>query len=281
MTGATSPTPQHPCDPMLREGRIPHIWCPGCGIGSALQAFLEAVVACSIPNERLAIVSGIGCSGRVAGYLNFDSFHTTHGRPIPFAIGLKIARPELTVVVFSGDGDLAAIGGNHLIHAARRNADLVVVCINNMNYGMTGGQVGPTTPIGARTVTSPHGCNEHPFNLVDLVATCGAVYVARWISMDVRRLRRSCEQALAKTGFSFIEVITPCPVGYGRKNHLDGAEMARWLIERAQVRNGADTRDVAIAADGPIICGKFVDIERPSHLQMLAELNRKVQERSA
>ena len=265
----------HPLDAALREGRIPHIWCPGCGIGSVLQAFLEAVDGAKVERDRLAVVSGIGCTGRVAGYLNTDSFHTTHGRPIPFATGLKLARPEMLVSVVSGDGDLAAIGGNHLIHAARRNIDLNVVCINNLNYGMTGGQVGPTTPTGWMTTTSPYGCHEHPFNLVDLVATCGAVYVARWISMDVRRVRWSIQEAFAKTGFTFIEVLAPCPVGIGRRNDLDEAAMGRMLVERSEIRNGADTRDTAIVDEGPIVCGKFVDIERPSYLQMLAGVQER------
>jgi len=279
-TAAQSATAEagHPFDRELREGRIPHIWCPGCGIGSVLQAFLEAVDGAKIDRDRLAVVSGIGCTGRVAGYLNADSFHTTHGRPIPFATGLKLARPELHVSVVSGDGDLAAIGGNHLIHGARRNIDLNVICINNLNYGMTGGQVGPTTPIGAKTATSPYGCHEHPFNLVDLVATCGAVYVARWISMDVRRVRRSIEEAFAKTGFTFIEVLAPCPVSFGRRNQLDEAAMGRMLVERCEIRNGADPRETAIADEGPIVCGKFVDIERPSYLQMLESTREELRE---
>ncbi|MDJ0806908.1 MAG: thiamine pyrophosphate-dependent enzyme [Gammaproteobacteria bacterium] len=270
----------HPLDPELREGRIPHIWCPGCGIGSVMQAFLEAVDTFQLERNRLAVVSGIGCTGRVAGYLKADSFHTTHGRPIPFATGLKLARPELHVNVLSGDGDLAAIGGNHLIHAARRNIDLNVVCINNFNYGMTGGQVGPTTPLGAKTTTSPFGCHEHPFNLVDLVASCGAVYVARWLSMDVRRLRRSIEESFSKTGFTFIEVLAPCPVNFGRRNQLDEAAQGRMLVERSEIRNGADTREVAIPDEGPIVCGKFVDHERPSYLQLLEGLRARLQEHS-
>ena len=271
----------HPLDPQLRAGRIPHIWCPGCGIGSVMQAFLEAVEAAGLERDRLAVVSGIGCSGRASGYLNADSFHTTHGRPIPFATGLKLAKPELYVNVISGDGDLAAIGGNHLIHAARRNIDLNVICINNFNYGMTGGQVGPTTPLEAKTTTSPFGCHEYPFNLVDLVASCGAVYVARWISMDVRRLRRSIEESFAKKGFTFIEVIAPCPVNFGRRNRLDEAEEGRMLVERSEIRNGADTREVAIIDEGPIVCGKFVDRERPSYLQMLEAMRERLKERPA
>src|SRR4030042_1093178 len=158
-------TLDHPKDLLLRKERIPHIWCPGCGLGSVLSALVDALRSSGLDLKKTAVVSGIGCTGRAAGYLNLDGFHTTHGRAIPYATGLKLANPDLTVIVFSGDGDLSAIGGNHLIHAARRNVDLKVICANNFNYGMTGGQGGPTTPIGAKTTTTPYGGFENPFNL--------------------------------------------------------------------------------------------------------------------
>ncbi len=137
----------NPVDQILRTDRMPHIWCPGCGIGTTVNSFARALIDSKIDLGSLALVSGIGCTGRVAGYVKLDSFHTTHGRAIPFATGLKLANPKLNVVVYSGDGDLSAIGGNHLIHAARRNVDLNVICVNNFIYGMTGGQMAPTTPI--------------------------------------------------------------------------------------------------------------------------------------
>ncbi|MEO0277658.1 MAG: thiamine pyrophosphate-dependent enzyme, partial [candidate division WOR-3 bacterium] len=158
----------HPLEEYFRKERLPHIWCSGCGLGIAMSSLLYAIKELEIPREKIAIVSGIGCSGRVAGYVRVDSYHTTHGRPIAFATGLKIARPDLNVIVFSGDGDIAAIGGNHLIHAARRNMDITVICVNNFNYGMTGGQFGPTTPLEAITTTTPYGNFEYPFNLPHL-----------------------------------------------------------------------------------------------------------------
>ncbi|MGD2163636.1 MAG: thiamine pyrophosphate-dependent enzyme, partial [Anaerolineales bacterium] len=170
----------HPLDTVIRSDRMPHIWCPGCGIGIAMRCYAHAILNSGIDEDQQVVVSGIGCSGRVAGYMNIDSYHTTHGRAIPFATGLKLSNPELNVTVFSGDGDLAAIGGNHLIHGARRNLDLTVICTNNFNYGMTGGQSGPTTPYEARTTTSPYGSPELPFNLVDLLAAAGANFVSRW-----------------------------------------------------------------------------------------------------
>ena len=164
-----------PLEDYLRVERLPHIWCPGCGLGTILAAFLRGLLESGLKPDKVAVVSGIGCTGRVAGYINLDSFHTTHGRAIAFATGLKLANPELKVVVFSGDGDLAAIGGNHLIHAGRRNIDMTVLCVNNFNYGMTGGQFGPTTPEMARSTTSRAGNIENPFNMPALAAATRAV----------------------------------------------------------------------------------------------------------
>jgi len=258
---------RHPFDTFLREDRIPHIWCPGCGLGTALTCFLSALLQTEIDLDKVCVVSGIGCSGRVAGYVRLDSFHTTHGRAIPFATGLKLANPELKVIVFSGDGDLIAIGGNHFIHAARRNLDITVLCMNNFNYGMTGGQVGPTTPIVARTSTSPYGNYEPPFNLPYLAAASGAVYVSRWTTLHVRQLERSIIGALDKEGFSFVEVISPCPTLYGRANRLGtGLDMMRYYRDKSVIRHDADPRDAEIYFGGPIVVGDFVDLDRPSYL---------------
>jgi len=257
---------QHPLDHLLRADRLPHIWCPGCGIGIAMRCLVLALQELECPLDRVVIVSGIGCSARVAGYVRLDGFHTTHGRAIPFATGLKLANPDLTVIVFSGDGDLAAIGGNHLIHAARRNVDLTVICVNNFIYGMTGGQCGPTTPLSARSTTTPYGNFEPPFNLPALVAASGAVYVARWTVFHVRRLIAACREAIAKRGFSFVEVLSPCPTGYARRNKLgDALEMMRAFKAQSEIRHGADLADVGIAMGGKFILGKFVDIERPTY----------------
>ena len=209
-----------PVEPFLRMDRIPHIWCPGCGIGTSVNCFTRALIESKADLDKIAIVSGIGCSGRVAGYLKLDSFHTTHGRAIPFATGLKLAKPELDVVVYSGDGDLFAIGGNHMLHAARRNVGINVICVNNFNYGMTGGQGGPTTPMGARTSTTPYGCFEAPLNIPWLVAALGAEFVARWTALHVRQLKEAMARAVEKKGFTLIEVLAPCPIGFGRPNDL-------------------------------------------------------------
>ncbi len=258
---------------LLREDRMPHIWCSGCGLGSVLNAFLSGLLKSELPLDKVAVVSGIGCTGRAAGYVKLDSFHTTHGRAIPFATGLKVANPELNVVLFSGDGDLASIGGNHLIHAARRNIDMTVICVNNFNYGMTGGQVAPTTPLNARTSTSPYGCSEIPFNLPYLVTAAGATYVARWTSMHVRRMENAFVEALLKPGFSFIEVISPCPTQYGRKNRQPtGLAQMNYYHDNSIIRHGADPRDVGIELNSAITVGKFVDINRPTFSESWAEI---------
>jgi len=262
--------PEHPTDYLLRVDRLPHIWCPGCGLGTSLTAFIVALEELKLPLDKVVVVSGIGCTGRVAGYVRLDSFHTTHGRAIPFATGLKLANPELIVIVYSGDGDLVAIGGNHLIHAARRNIDITVICVNNFIYGMTGGQVGPTTPLTARSSTTPYGNFEHPFNLPHLAAASVAVYVARWTVLHVRRLKNSIKEAITKKGFSFVEVISPCPTLYARWNKIgDGLDMMRYFHDNSEIRHGIDPAQVGIDLGGKIIVGKFVDIERPTYHDLM------------
>jgi len=264
----------------LRQDRLPHIWCSGCGIGIALDAFLRAIDRANIAPDKVAVVSGIGCAGRVAGYVKLDSFHTTHGRAIPFATGLTLGNPELNVVVFSGDGDLVAIGGNHLIHAARRNIDMTVICVNNFNYGMTGGQVGPTAPLEARTSTTPYGNSEPPFNLPYLASASGASYVARWTVLHVRELERAISEAMIKPGFSFIDVISPCPPIYGRMNKQPrGLDSMHYYQEKSISRNGANPEEADIELNGPILVGKFVDIERPTLQERLLQVSATAQEK--
>jgi 2-oxoglutarate/2-oxoacid ferredoxin oxidoreductase subunit beta len=268
---------EHPIAPFVRMDRMPHIWCPSCGIGTVMKAYATALEEMHVDLDKVVVVSGIGCTGRVAGYVNLDSFHTTHGRALPFATGLKLARPELNVTVFSGDGDLSGIGGNHFIHAARRNMDLLVILVNNFIYGMTGGQNAPTTPTGARTSTMSFGNFERPFNLPHLAASCGATYVARWTALHVRRLTKAIKEAAGKKGFRFIEVIAPCSTLYARLNKLGtGLDLMRFYHESAEVRNGVDTREVDITYQNRIVCGKFVDVERPTFLEMMHDHYRQV-----
>jgi len=263
-------TEKNPIEEILRMDRMPHIWCPGCGIGTVVTSFAEALRKEKYDLDKIAVVSGIGCTGRVAGYTKLDSFHTTHGRAIPFATGLKLAKPDTKVVVFSGDGDIAGIGGNHLIHAARRNMDLVVICVNNFNYAMTGGQVAATTPKDANASTAPYGNFENAFNLPYLTDAAGATYIARWTSLHLRRVTKSIQEALNKRGFSFIEVITPCVTLYARRNRLgDGLNLLKYYYDKSEIQHGADTKTLDISYQGKLIVGKFVDKEKPTFLDAM------------
>jgi 2-oxoglutarate ferredoxin oxidoreductase subunit beta len=273
----------HPMEDLLRGERLPHIWCQGCGLGTVMTTFVRALQWLEKNEDwdldKVAVVSGIGCTGRIAGYVRLDSFHTTHGRAIPFAAGLKLANPELKVVVISGDGDIAGIGGNHFIHAARRNLDITLVCVNNFNYGMTGGQVGPTTPHEARAVTAQYGNFEYPFNLPYLAAASGASFVARWTSLHARQLEWSLRDALLHPGFSFVETIAPCSTAYGRWNKdgrgLDPKELNRRGLEImkhyqkvGEVVDHAHPKDAHITVNERgeitrIVEGIFVDDPRP------------------
>lgn len=277
---SSSTSEKHPLLAYVRRDRLPHIYCSACGIGIVVNAFANALRELNFDMNRLTVISGIGCTGRTSGYFEADGFHTTHGRPIAYATGVKVANPDLKPVVISGDGDLFAIGGNHFIHAARRNVDMLVLCVNNFNYGMTGGQQGPTTPVEAITVTSPYGNIEHPFNLVSVAAASGAVYVARWTALHARRLSKSIEKALQKNGFTFIEVISPCPTLYDRYNRYgNGLDVMRRYREISVIRNFTDPMKAEVDYHTRIVCGEFVDTEKPEFTDLLAKQARELSER--
>jgi len=279
----------HPMDDLLRGERLPHIWCQGCGLGTALTSFISSLQWLEKNQgwdlDKVAVVSGIGCTGRIAGYVRLDSFHTTHGRAIPFATGLKIANPELKVIVISGDGDMAGIGGNHLIHAARRNLSITVVCVNNFNYGMTGGQVGPTTPHEARAVTAQYGNYEFPFNLPYLAAASGASFVARWTTLHARQLDWTLRKALNHSGFSFVEIIAPCSTAYARWNPegkgLDpenlrrrGLEVMKHYQNIGRTEHGVHPKDAHIKVNESgevieIVEGEFLQESRPDFIEAI------------
>jgi 2-oxoglutarate/2-oxoacid ferredoxin oxidoreductase subunit beta len=202
----------------LRVDKLPHIWCPGCGHGIVTSALLRAIHNVGLPRDKTVIVSGIGCSSRASGYLDFDTVHTTHGRALAFATGIKMANPELHVVVLTGDGDCSAIGGNHLIHAARRNIGLTCICMNNNIYGMTSGQYSPATPEAAYATTAPYGNIDTPFDLCELTKAAGASYVGRGTAYQARQLENLMVKGLQNEGFSFIEAVDQCPTYFGRKN---------------------------------------------------------------
>ena len=219
----------------LREHLFPHFLCPGCGHGIALRALLWAIDELEIPKDKLAFVSGIGCSGRLGAYIDANTFHVTHGRPLAFATGLKLARPDLEVIVITGDGDCLAIGGNHLIHACRRNLNITCMMLNNEVYGMTGGQVSPTTSNDRFTTTTPNGNYEPTFDACALAQAAGAGFVGREITLQTPALKNVLKEGLAHSGFSFVEVMSDCTEVFGRKNELgDSAEMV--LTQKSSVR---------------------------------------------
>ena len=219
---------------------------------------------------RFHIIAGIGCAGRLPVYVDVNTLHATHGRALTFGTGVKLANPKLQVIVVMGDGDATAIGGNHFIHAARRNMDILVILVNNFIYGMTGGQNAPTTPLTARSSTMPFGNFERPFNLPHLAESCGATFVSRWTCLHIRRLTKCFRMALRRKGFRFIEVIAPCSTLYARLNRLgSGLNLMQFYHDEAEIKHGADTREVDIGFQDKIVCGNFVDTERPTFLEAM------------
>jgi len=251
---------------------FPNVWCPGCGIGIVLGAFIRAVDRLEIPKDEIALVSGIGCTARIPAYVDFNTLHTTHGRPIAFATGVKLSNPKLKVVVMSGDGDLLAIGGNHFIHACRRNIDITVILVNNYIYGMTGGQYSPTTPIGKRASTAPHLTIEQPFDTCNLAISSGASYVARSTVYHASQLSSLIEKGLEKKGFAVVEAMSNCETQYGRVNR-----------EGTAVRMIQAQKDVAVpiskAKDmtpeemqGKYVIGTLHNIERPEYVEQYQKI---------
>lgn len=259
--------------PYMREDRLPHIFCPGCGNGSIMNAFFKGMEESEMDFDNIAMVSGIGCSSRVPGYVKCDSLHTTHGRALSFATGLKVSNSDLDVVVFTGDGDAASIGGNHLIHAARRNINLTVICINNNIYGMTGGQISPTSPKGSFGTTAPYGNGDYPFKLAELVAAAGATYAARWTTVQVDELVDSIKTALKNPGFSFIEVVSQCPTYYGRKNNLKTptAMAVTMKINTLSKEDAEGMSDDELI--GKIVTGEFANKSRPEFSENIEKLS--------
>ncbi len=256
--------------------KFPHVWCPGCGNGIVMAALLRAIYRLDVSKDDIVLASGIGCSGRMPTYLDFNTLHTTHGRALTFATGVKLAKPSLNVVAIMGDGDATAIGGNHFIHAARRNLNLTAIIINNSIYGMTGGQYSPTTPFGARSTTSVYGHIEHDFSIAELAVTAGASFVARATVYHAELMDRLIEQAIRKRGFAVVEVISNCHVQYGRRNKLGGAvEMIRRFKEEA-VHVGRAEKMSAEELKGKITIGVLKDRELP----ISTEEYKKVRERA-
>lgn len=245
----------------IRGEGLPSIWCPGCGIGIVMGAMLRAIDRLGLNQDDVVIVTGIGCSGFIYNYLKFDGFHGTHGRALAVATGIKLANPRLQVIIPMGDGDCAAIGGNHLIHAARRNIDLTAIVINNETYGMTGGQYSPLSPLGSRAATAPYGHQEPPFDLCELARAAGATYVARGTTFHVLQLVRLIADAIQHKGFSFVEVLSPCPVQFGRRNRMPSV-VEMLARQRKQVLPASDAEKLGRQGwGGRLPIGELVRIE--------------------
>lgn len=263
----------------LREDKLPLIWCTGCGNGIVLKALLRAIDRIGLSKDETVMVSGIGCSSRTPGYVDFNTVHTTHGRALAFATGIKMARPELTVIVVSGDGDATAIGGNHFIHTARRNIDMTMIIFNNYIYGMTGGQYSPTTPVGSWGSTAPYGNIENSFDICGLAEAAGASYVARGTVYHAVQLDKLIEAAIHKKGFSVVEVITPCPTYYGRRNNQKTViDMMKWEIENTISISKAG-RMAPEVVHKKIITGVLVDCDRPEYVEEYCKFIERVREK--
>ena len=266
---------RHPLARYVRPGAISTATCAGCGDGIIGQAVLRAVDELELDIDDFVFVSGIGCAGWIPSpFFNADTLHTTHGRSIAFATGVKVARSDRRVVVISGDGDLAAIGGNHLIHAARRNIDLTVICANNGIYGMTGGQVAPTTPLGLKTSTTPYGNVEKAFDLCALISSAGASYVARSTTYHARGLTRSIKKAMQKKGFAFIEVISQCPLHYGRRAGVGNAVamMKGYKEDSLSVKKALSLNEEELK--NKIVVGELVDKDFPELTDQIQKLRK-------
>jgi 2-oxoglutarate ferredoxin oxidoreductase subunit beta len=260
----------------LRMRRMPHIFCPGCGHGIAMQMLLRAIDNLELDKNKVMVVSGIGCSSRIPGYLDFNTLHTTHGRAIPFATGIKMAKPELTVIVVSGDGDATAIGGNHFIHACRRNIDLSLFVLNNNIYGMTGGQYSPTTFFGARSTTSPFGNIEPEFEICGLAKAAGASYVARGTTFHAQQIVKLFTDAITNKGFSVVEVMSQCPTYYGRRNRIpEPFDMLIWQKEKTYTEAEAKKKTPE-EMEGKLLRGVIHHKPRPEYVQNYIELIERV-----
>lgn len=262
-------------DYLRHSKKFPVMWCAGCGIGIVLGAIIRAIDRMGLDRDRVAMVSGIGCTGRMPVYVDFNTMHTTHGRALAFATGLKLARPDMYVLVVMGDGDALAIGGNHFIHAARRNMDLTAIVVNNSIYGMTGGQYSPTTPLHMRATTAPYGNIEPPFPLCELAKAAGASFVARSTVYHATELDRLIEQAIARRGFAVVEAVSYCHTTYGRLNRLGTAvDMMRWLKENSVTLSQAEKMSPE-ERETKIVRGILLDREGPGYVDLYEEIIRQ------
>src|SRR5512138_480994 len=268
---------------LRKNKKFPTIWCAGCGIGVVMGSLIRAIESLNLDNDQVALVAGIGCTARMPVYMDYNTLHTTHGRALAFATGLKIARPEMKVIAIMGDGDALAIGGNHFIHAARRNIGITALVVNNSIYGMTGGQQSPTTPLEMRATTAPYGNIEPPFSACDLAAAAGASYVARSTVYHVLELDKYLAQAISTEGFSLVEAVSYCHTTYGRINKLgSAADMMRALKENSISKSAYDRlSDEERASNTRIVRGVLHTKQRPEYTRVYGTLVERVNEEIA
>lgn len=254
----------NPSREFLRPEKLPHFFCSGCGCGQVLNYFCQAMEAAGMTPEEMVTIGGVGCTARIPIYLKSDTFHGVHGRTLAWATGVKLHQPEIPVVIFAGDGDLASIGGNHFIHACRRNLDVTVIVVNNLNFAMTGGQVAPTTPEGSRTMTTPYGSAEPRFDMCELAAAAGATHVERWTTSRPAQCVAAMARALRHRGFSLIEIVSQCPTHFGRYalGSGDPQKLLQWIKDYTYTAAESERMTEEEKA-GKLMCAKFMEIERP------------------
>jgi 2-oxoglutarate ferredoxin oxidoreductase subunit beta len=269
---------EHSAYAYLRQTKkFPNVWCSGCGIGIVMGALIRAIDRIGLSKDEIALVSGIGCTGRMPVYLDFNTLHTTHGRALAFATGLKLAQPRLKVIVIMGDGDALAIGGNHFIHAARRNIDLTAIVVNNSIYGMTGGQYSPTTPLDSCATTAPYGNIEPPLPISELAIAAGASFVARSTVYHTLELDRFIGQAIQKVGFGLVEAASYCHTTFGRINRLGTAvNMMRQLKENSMTQAAAE-KLLTEQRVGKIVRGVLCDVEKPEYIALYDQVIQRAQ----
>jgi 2-oxoglutarate ferredoxin oxidoreductase subunit beta len=264
---------------LRHDKKFPHVWCPGCGLGILLGALIRAIDRTGFAKDDIVLVSGIGCSSRLPVYVDFNTLHTTHGRALTFATGVKLAKPRLKVIVVMGDGDAIAIGGNHFIHAARRNIDLTAIVVNNSIYGMTGGQYSPTTPYGMKSTTTIYSSIEQAFKISELAVAAGASFVARGTVYHANQLSGLMEKGFLKQGFSVVEVISHCHTQYGKLNRMGGAvAMLEWQRDHAVPVEQAAKMSQEDLAD-KFLTGVLVDREMPVYQDEYEKVRARAQER--
>jgi 2-oxoglutarate ferredoxin oxidoreductase subunit beta len=248
----------------IKNDNLPHFFCPGCGCGQALNYFLTAIDELGMDLSKFVGIGGVGCTARIPVYLNVDALHGVHGRTLAWATGIKLANPEIPVVIFAGDGDLASIGGNHLIHAARRNLDVCVILVNNLNFAMTGGQVAPTTPGRTVTMTTPYGSPEPPFDICEVAIAAGATHVSRQTTVRPIPAINAIKRALQHKGFSLVEIISQCPTQFGRYALRSGSPLRsiKWIEERSVTQSQAQKLTPEERKE-KFVLGQFVDIKKP------------------